>query len=165
MGAAAARPGAPGREPGAAPQDAGEAGVHTGGGQHLRRHQLQWQHQHHQQSGDPGAQEAARRAADAPRRSLTGRRCRGRSRPSSALLAAPSPARVPSPVLSSPPAARLSGGGAWGQGADLHAAAAAAACAGARRRRSPRPRPRPARAAPCLWRGPRGGEGEDRLLG
>ena len=74
----------------------------------------------------------------------------------------PRPASPP-PLLSSPPAARLSGGGAWGQGADLHAAAAAAACARARRRRSPRPRP--ARAAPCLWRGPRGGEGEDRLLG
>lgn len=68
------------------------------------------------------------------------------------------------PLLSSPPAARLSGGGAWGQGADLHAAAAAAACAQARRRRRS-PCPRPAGAAPCLWRGPRGGEGEDRLLG
>ena len=77
----------------------------------------------------------------------------------------PRPASPP-PLLSSPPAARLSGGGAWGQGADLHAAAAAAACARTRRRRRRRsPRPRPARAAPCLWRGPRGGEGEDRLLG
>lgn len=137
MGAAAVRPGAPGSGPGAA-----HRGCRRGWSAHRRRAASAPVAASASASAlasaaaaaaarpaaeDPGGQEAPRRAADSPCLSLTGRRRRGRSRPSTERLAAPSPARVPSPVLSSPPAARLSGGGAWGQGADLHAAAAAAA--------------------------------------
>lgn len=151
-GGPARRGPAPGERAGRRPEDAGAAGAHAGGGRRQRQRQ--------RRTRSPGAQEAARRAAPAPRRSLTGPRRR--------RLAPLARARRPLPAVPSPaplhPARRPPlGGRGVGAGSRFACGRRGRCLRRARRRRSPCPRP--AGAAPCLWRGPRGGEGEDRLLG